>query len=209
MKKKTTLIGLAFAIALSLGSCKNETMKKVKNAKDAIGNTKDLIKNAGKIEDNAEELGKRVEELKKLTPFDNEKFKNWMPEKVDGLERSSFNFQSSTANTGTLEFKSDSDNRKFNITIVDGAGEGGSAVYTFQGFYTGLAESFESESDNKTEQVRKRNGQNSLETYYKKDNNSSIKTSMEERFIVEASGENMNPDELWTLIEKLNIKKLK
>lgn len=208
MKKKISIIGMVFVIIVSLGACKNETTRKIKNTRDAMSNTKDLIKNASKLEKNAETREKRVEELKQLTPFDNEKFKSWMPETLDTMSRTSFKFQSSTANTGQLEFKSDSDDREFRISIIDGAGENGSAVYIFQEFYTGFAEGFESESDNKVEKVKKRNGQNSLETYYKKDNNAEIKTSISERFIVEAKGKNMNPDELWNLIERLQIDEL-
>lgn len=209
MKKKIAIINMAFIVILSLAACKNETAKKIKNAQEAVGNTRDLIKNATKLEKNAEKMEKRVEELKKMTPFDNEKFKSWMPETLDNMPRTSFNFQSMQASTGKLEFKSEMDDRDFRISIIDGAGEQGAAIYTFQGFYTGMAEGFESESDNKIEKVEQRDGQNSLETYYKKDKNAEIKTCINDRFIVEAKGNNMTTEELWKLIEKLNIGKLK
>ena len=75
--------------------------------------------------------------------------------------------------------------------------------------YDRPGKSFESESESKTEKIKQREGSQSLETYYKKDNNSGIKTTVDERFMVDAEGENMNPDELWSLIVKLNINKLK
>lgn len=209
MKKRISLLGVVFIIILSLSACKNETTQKIKNARKAMGNTKDILKNAKNMEKSAAALGDRAEELKQMTPIDNEKFKDWMPEFLDGMPRASFNFQSAMASTGRLEFKSETDDREFHISIIDGAGESGAAVYAFQGFYEGMAQGFESENDHKVEKMEKRKGQSSLETYYKKDNNSEIKTTVSERFMVEAKGYNMNPDEVWKLIEKLKVEKLK
>lgn len=209
MRTKIYLIGILFTTFLLLSACKSETAEKIKSAKESVNQAKDLVKNVKNIEKTTKDLEKRVEELKKITPFDNEKFKSWMPEKLGDMERSSFTFQTSSATSGTLEFKNGAGDKSMRITITDGAGEAGAAIYTFQGFMTGLAKGFESEYESKTEQIKQREGSQSLETYYKKDNNSGIKTTVDERFMVDAEGENMNPDELWSLIVKLNVNKLK
>ena len=53
--------------------------------------------------------------------------------KLGDMERSSFTFQTSSATSGTLEFKNGAGDKSMRITITDGAGEAGAAIYTFQG----------------------------------------------------------------------------
>ena len=150
-----------------------------------------------------------MEDLADLTPIDNEKFKNWMPDEIDGFKRTSYNFQTSMGAHGNLEFRNESEEKNFSISIFDGAGDTGGAILAYQGVWMTMGMNYESESDDKYEKVKERKGQKYLESYNKRDNDSEIQGLFNDRFYVTAEGENMTPDELWVLIDKLKIDRLK
>ena len=193
-----------FALILVLTySCENETMDKIKDVKSKASTATSMIGNVSNIEKNAKNIESRMESLKELTPISNDEFKEWMPERLGDLERKSFKFNTAMGATGELIFENEE--RSFEVTIMDGAGETGSALYGSQGMLGALYGNFESESDTEKQEIVDRDGSQSVETYYKDTNNSSIRITFEDRFLVNAKAKNMTPDELYSYIEKLNI----
>lgn len=193
---------------LAITACEKDTMDKISQVKNQVKNTSSVIGNLTDIEKNAKEIERQMEELKQQQPFTNDEFKAWMPQEIDGMARTNFQFQSVMGSQGSLTFADESGEKKFEIDIMDGAGEQGAAMFASQGFLTGLYGNFESENDSKKEEIIEKNGVKSMVTYYKNDHRSAVRTVIDNRFIVNAKGEDMTPEELFELIEKLNIQKL-
>lgn len=198
---------LAYCIALCfIWSCESETMNKISEAKNQISNATDMVGNLSNISETAENVESRMEELKTMVPITNDEFKNWMPESIKDLQRTQYQFNTAMGANGNLTFSND--NKRLDVSIADGAGETGSAVYATQSFFGGLYGGFESESDSKRESIEERNGVQIMETYYKQDNRSSIRFVVEDRFIINAEGSNMTPEELFEYVQSLDIKNL-
>ena len=200
---------LTLALTFGISSCKSDARKKIKETREKMSNTKNMVKSLSKMEENMNQLGKDAEGLKNIDPFNNERFQNWMPERLDGMKRTSYEFTSSMGSQGKMNFEDENGDRSFQVTIIDGAGEMGSAVYASQGFITGFMDDYHSESDTKVERVVKRKDGKALETYYKEENSSEIKAVVDNRFIVIAQSSHMNVDETWKLIDQLKVGRLK
>ena len=216
--KKNNLLLMAIAIALSLNSCNSKTEKTktengTVNESVAIASTESTgptsIKNMDKTAERTQMIKKRRSELEKMTPIDNARFESWIPETLDDLKRTSFEFNLSPVK-GEVAYMNEANGKNIGITIFDGAGEDGAFRFAHEADYTGLEkDGFEEKTDYEIYQVRKRSGEYSAEHYYKGDNSSKIKTIVEDRYIVSANGYKMNPDELWKYIESMNFKELK
>lgn len=203
---KTYYIPL-IALLLSLTwSCQSETIDKIKDVKNKVSTASSVVGNISNMEENAKNMESRMDELKEMTAITNAEFKDWMPETLDGLPRKSYEFNTMMGATGSLSFADD--DKAVEVNIMDGAGETGSALYASQGMLGALYGGFESESDIKKQEIVERNGEKSIETYYKDKNNAEIRITVDNRFIVSANGRNMTPDELFAYVEKLNVSKL-
>ncbi len=204
IKLLTTIFILA-AIAVFSSSCGN----KMKEAKEQAKNATNMIKNLSKVEKESEDVNSKMEELKTKEPFSNDKFKAWMPEELNGIKRTSFQFSTSMGNIGELTFQEENGEKYFHITIIDGAGETGSMIYASQSFVTGFMNNYESESDTKVEKIIERKGSKALQTIYKEENTCNIQAVMDDRFIVNVESNNIGIDDTWKMIDKLDIGKLK
>lgn len=210
MRKSINFLAVfALFLIVGLSACNSKAGKKIKESKEKISTAKSMVKSLSKMEGNLNELGKDAEKLKDIEPFNNDRFQNWMPEKLDGMKRTSYEFTSSMGSQGKMNFAEEDGDREFELTVIDGAGEMGAVIYASQGFITGFMDDYHSESDTKVEKLVKRKNGKALETYYKDTNSSEIKAVIDNRFIVSASSSDMNVDETWKLIEKLNVGKLK
>ena len=216
--KKSNLLLMAIAFAISLSSCNGQT-KKPKNETDTVnkalatsttqvkGTTS--IKNMDKSEERTQMIKKRRGELEKITPIDNATFESWMPETLDDLKRTSFEFKLAPVK-GEIAYMNEASGKNIEVSIFDGAGDDGAFRFAREADYTGLKkEGFEEKTDFEIYQVKKRNGEYSGEYYYKGDNSSKLNTIIEDRYIVSATGYKMNPDELWKYVESMNFKDLK
>lgn len=210
MRKSISFLTIfSLSLIFGLSACNSKAGKKIKESKEKISNASSMVKSLSKMEENMNELGKDAEELKDVEPFNNDRFQNWMPERLDGMKRTSYEFTSSMGSQGKMNFEDENGDRSFKVTIIDGAGEMGSVVYASQGFITGFMDDYHSESDTKLERVVKRKDGKALETYYKEENSSEIKAVVANRFIVTARSNHMNVDETWRLIDQLNVGRLK
>ncbi|MEO9022538.1 MAG: hypothetical protein ABI290_10435 [Ginsengibacter sp.] len=216
--KKYSLIMMVFVFALSLGACNSETEKSTsenvavnENVTTPIipstGSTS--IKNMDKSRERTQMIKKRRGELEKITTIENAGFEKWVPETLLDLKKTSFEFKSSPVK-GEVTYMNVDNGKNIQISIFDGAGEDGAFRFANEANFTGLEkEGFEEKSDFEIYQVKKRNGEFSGEYYYKGDNSSKIKTIVEDRYIVSATGNKMSTDELWKYIESMNFKGLK
>lgn len=216
--KKNILIVMVFAFAISLASCNSKTEKTASenttsNENVAIESTESnghtSIKNMDKTEARTQMIKKRREELEKMTPLDNARFENWLPETLVDMKRTSYEFKLAPV-MGEVAYMNEENGKNIEISIFDGAGEDGAFRFANEANYTGLEkDGFEEETDFEIYQVKKRNGEFSGEYYYKGDNSSKLKTILEDRYLVSASGYKMSNDELWKYIESMNFKDLK
>lgn len=203
MYRKIIILGF-----ICLISCESETVDQLKAVKTQVKNSSSVLGNLSNIEENAKNTEKQMEELKKLTPFSNDDFKAWMPEEIAGMKRVDYSFQSMMGSQGKLKFADESGDNTFEINIIDGAGETGAAIVTSQNMLTGIYGNFETENETKREQITERNGVKALETYYKNDHRSEVKTMVNDRFMVQAKADNRTPEEVHELIQDLNIHQL-
>ncbi|MDG4950043.1 hypothetical protein NLM59_03820 [Weeksellaceae bacterium KMM 9724] len=203
--KKVYLSLFALMLVITY-SCESETMDKIKDVKSKVNTASTMVGNVSNMEKNAKNIESRMESLKELTPITSDEFKDWMPDDLGDLKRNSYKFNTVMGSTGELSYENEE--RSLEVTIMDGAGETGSAVYASQGMLGALYGNFESESDTKKEEIVDRNGVQSVETYYKDKNDSSIRVTVDDRFFVNANGKNMTTDELYSYIEKLNVSDL-
>ncbi len=198
-------VALMFAFTSCLGGAK----EKVQEAKNNVSAAKNMVKGLSKMEKRAEQAQKDMEKLQEMEPVTSEGFRKWMPDELDGMNRTSFEFTSAMGNQGTISFKDEEGDKTFNVSIIDGAGEMGALVFASQGFITGFMDDYYSESDTKLERVVERKGTKAMETYYKDSNSSEVKVVVDNRFIVMADTRNIDVEDTWELIDKLKIGKLK
>ncbi|MDG4944955.1 hypothetical protein NMK71_00870 [Weeksellaceae bacterium KMM 9713] len=203
--KKVYLSLFALMLVITY-SCESETMDKIKDVKSKVNTASTMVGNVSNMEKNAKNIESRMESLKELTPITSDEFKDWMPDDLGDLKRNSYKFNTVMGSTGELSYENEE--RSLDVSIMDGAGETGSAVYASQGMLGALYGNFESESDTKKEEIVDRNGVKSVETYYKDKNDSSIRITVDDRFVVNASGKNMTTDELYSYIERLKVSDL-
>ena len=209
---------MVLALAISLTSCNSKTEKTAtvnatSNEDVVIASTQNnghtSIKNMDKTAERTQMIKKRREELEKMTPLDKTRFESWIPETLDDLKRTSFEFKLSPV-MGEVAYMNEANGKNIEISFFDGAGEDGAFRFAHEANYTGLEkDGFEEKTDYETYQVRKRDGEYSSEHYYKSGENSKIKTILEDRYLVSASGYKMSTDELWKYIESMNFKDLK
>ena len=177
-----------------------DTTEKVKEAKQGLGNLDNII-------DNAEDLQENIEKLSELTPITKEQIKAWMPEEINDLKRTEYNIGSAMSiSTFKLTFKGDAD-KKINITISDGAGNGSAILAMFS-----MMQNMEIDKENESgyERTQTFDGQHTLIKYQSTKNNekATLQCLINERFGIEANAWKMTPDELWSYIKKLEIEKL-
>lgn len=208
---------MVVACAFLLGACNSVTEKTTSEASTAsetaatpgaVSSGPTSIKNIDKSAERKQMIKKRRGELENITPIDKAGFESWIPETLDDLKRTSFDFVL-TPVKAELAYMNEANGKNIEISIFDGAGKDGAFRFGQEADFTGLKEEgFEEKTDFEIYQVKKRNGEYSGEYYYKGANSSKINTILEDRYIVSATGYKMNPDELWKYIESMDFKQL-
>ncbi|MEX0996797.1 MAG: hypothetical protein WDZ45_07100 [Flavobacteriaceae bacterium] len=199
MKKASIFIMCIFLFT----ACKdNPVVKKAKEVKDNVTNTQNVIKESTKMQDD-------IKELSEATPLTNDEMKAWLPEDVDGMKRTAFK----TGAMGMMKIASveatyaeEDKSRKFKVEVIDGAGEMG--ALSTAGLRMAFSMDFEEESETKTRKTVTKNGVKAIEEYDKRRNQSVIQFMQDNRFYIKATGTNMEMDELWDLIDKMNAEDL-
>lgn len=200
---KKILIG-TFCAALMFSCGKdNPVSKKIEQAKEA----KENISNAGKVIKESQNFQQDFERLSALEPLTNAEFKEWMPEEVNGMKRNSFKagetamLQISSAEAG---FSDEEKTKRFGVTITDGAGAmGASAISSLS---MSLKMSMEEEDESGYKKTMDKNGVRAMEEY--RNENTKIQLIAKGRYWVEATGDNMTPEETWKAVDALKLDKL-
>ena len=204
---KNLIMLLSFFVFLI--ACKDNP--ETKNAKESekvetVTNKPETVKGyLGK----SRQIKERTEELSKVTPLSDKEFKEWLPDQVGNMKRTSMKVGGMSAvNVASAKatYTSEDKSQSFKIEILDGAGESGSV--TTSGMRMGLTRNYEIENDTEIERSVTRNGVKAIELYYKKRNHSEISFFFQDRFYLKASGLNMKIDELWDRIDEVTEKDL-
>lgn len=194
---------LIFIALLTLSSCKdNPVVKKAKEAKNNIVNTSNIIKESTKIQDD-------IKKLSETTPLTNDEMKSWLPDDVDGMKRTGFKTGAmGMMNIASVEatYATEEKDRSFKIEVIDGAGEMG--AMSTAGLRMAFSTDFEEESEFKSRKTATKNGVKAIEEYDKRRNKAVIQFMHDNRFYVKATGDNMDIDTLWGLIDEVDVENL-
>lgn len=203
MLRKLMVAGIAFFM-LSCGNSKNE--EKSSESSSIIDNVSNLNKVAG----SANKIEETTNKLKKLTPLTNDELKVVVPETLNGLKRKSFS-AGGLAVTGlsSIDAEYGDDAKYVKISIMDGAGEAGSAIVSLMALT--LSMDTESESNGIKTKTTEVNGIRSITEDTKSESsvNSSIKFIYKDRYSVSVDGTGYNLQELEAFVKELNLSALK
>ncbi len=196
------VIKLLIICVLFAGCKDNPAVKKMKEAKDGVVNTKNVIKESTNMQDD-------IKNLSEMTPLTNEELKSWLPESVDGMKRTSFKAgEIGMMNIASIEatYAAEDKTRSFKIEVIDGAGEMG--ALSTAGMRMAFAQDFEEETEDKTRKSVTKNGSKAIEEYNKRRNQSVIQFMQDKRFYIKATGDKMDIDDLWNLIDEMDTEDL-
>ncbi len=194
-------------------SCKEENnpLNKIKEATDQVKEAKQSLDNFDNIIDGAEDMQKNVEELSKITPVSKETIKAWLPDKIRDLKRTKYDIGQQMGFTNIsnvhLIFNAEDTKKGVDVKIIDGAGNGASIIAMNN---LVLQVDVDSESETGYERTETFDGQKVMVAYSnpKYANRASFKYITNNRIYVEATGWQMNPDELWEYLKALKIETL-
>lgn len=191
-----------FAISLGLCACENPVSKKLKEAKEQVSNVNEAVKEMSEIQED-------IEELQQVTPLTNTELKEWLPEEVRGMKRTGFKAgQMSYMKIASVEatYTNEDKSKKFNIQIIDGAGDVGAAATA--GMRLLFSQEFEEEDEYKSRKTVSKNGVKAIEEYRKDGSKTSIDLMQDDRFYFKATGTNMDIDETWNAISEMELDNL-
>lgn len=122
--KKLIIALLLFSVV----ACKNKEVEK--DSEPGLMESVQKVNKLNKVADSLKEYEKQTEKLKAMKPVSNEVFKEILIEEIGGLKRSSYNAgTASMVGLSSAEAKYDGpNNENVKISILDGAGESGSAL---------------------------------------------------------------------------------
>jgi len=201
MKNRGKYISLVLLFAV-LGSCMGEVKEKLKNAKQGVSNVTTIA-------EKAKEAKEDIEKLKNATPLTNEELKEWLAESIGNFERTGFKVGAAGyANVASIEgtFELDAQDKKFMVSVIDGAGPAGSMIIAGLGMATKM--DMEQEDENKHVKAVTVGDIRAQQTFHKKRNETALQFVVDNRFGVMINGVKMNPDETWKMVEKLNLNSL-
>lgn len=204
---------LIMVIAIVLSSCMGEVKEKLKKAKQGVSNVTTIA-------EKAQEAKEDIEKLKDATPLTNEELKTWLPESLEGWQRSGFKVGTtgymnvaSIEGTYKTEEQSKTDmhdgqmiEKKLTINVIDGAGPSGSMMIAGLGMASKM--DMEQEDEWKHTQSVERNGILAQQTFHKKQKETALQFVYNKRFGVMINGVNLNPDETWRMVQKIDFEQL-
>ncbi len=202
----TKLLSIIACLAL-LYSCGNSKEKSDLNkAIDGFSNLK-------KIADEAEKMEEETDKLLKTPLISKELLKNLFPESLIDLRRTEFSIGNAIfPDLATADATYKNENERIKVTILDGAGETGSALINMQKL--NMAVDFEKENDrggySKSINI---NGLKAIEEVMK-DNYGNIeftelKTIVNNRFLITLEGKNVSIKKLKEIFSTLKVNTLK
>jgi len=200
--KNTVKLLTAVLVSTTLGACMGEVAEKLKTAKKGVSNATTFVKEAQKVEE-------RIDKLKEAVPLTNDQLKSWLPENLDGMERTGFKVgQAGMYQVNSVEgtYKLSEGQKKFSVMVIDGAGPTGSMMSASYGLLGNFE--METEDEYKYQQTVEVNGVKAQQTYMKKSNDTQLIFAYRDRFLVTVNATDMNVEETWKLTKKLKLEAL-
>ncbi|KZS42566.1 hypothetical protein AWE51_03740 [Aquimarina aggregata] len=200
---KIFLILIFITLFFSCG--KDKSKDKEPGLLDAIEGISDLNKMAKEVENLEEENDK----LLKATPISNEKLKALLSEELIGFTRKTFTIGNQfMPDVAMAEAEYENENGNIiSLSIMDGAGETGSAMITLARL--GFARDFEEQSERGYKKSTKINGYKAIEEVeeddYSDDLNSKIDLLISKRFIVSLEGQSIPVEQLKKAVDQIKL----
>ncbi|SDP24838.1 hypothetical protein SAMN05428975_0857 [Mucilaginibacter sp. OK268] len=200
---------LAVALLFALTSCGNSS-KKENEEKSGLGKLVEGASNLDKLAKSGEKLKDQTEKLKKLTPATTEELKAVVPENVGDFKRKSYSAGGTVADIVAADAEyAKEDNKTIHVSILDGAGESGSAVVSLLAM--GLSMQTESESNGTISKNIEIDGvrYSTEDTKSASSVSSSLKFIHNDRYAITLQGEGYSLSELQDFLKKLDLSSLK
>jgi hypothetical protein len=191
---------LVIYILLLLYSCNNQSQQiKAIDADTIIANTIPT----DEAQQAQPSVFERVTALKKLTPFSPAQLKNILPKQL--LQYHQTNFEITNQNgysTAKYIYHNPNQNKSFQFTIIDCAGETGANIYYLQ-YLTRLNIQFET-NEGYTKQIDLL-GQKAIATYQKKLNQHELTFFNNDRLLIQMSATHLDINEMKQIIGALEL----
>lgn len=188
---------------LALLSCKdNPVSKKINETTRVVSNTSKAVSEMNKMQDD-------IKELAQMTPMTNEEMRDWLPEEIDGMKRISYKAgEVGMMGIASIEgnYANEDKTKQFGINLIDGAGESGSALTASMRMM--MSQAFEEEDEYRKRRTTTKNGNKVIEEFQKDGKHTNIQFMQNNRYFIEAKGENMSLEETWDAIDELKLNKL-
>ncbi len=209
IKKGITAI-LVAGILAACGGNKNEENTTEEDG-PGISETISGLKNLSTLSDKAADMESLQKKLAGLTPLTNEELKTAIPDDLIGLKRSKLSVGNQLVALSTAEATyTDADkNKKIELTIMDGAGETGSAFMSLR--VMGLAMEREEETESGFSKITDLQGYRAevKQNTYNEQTDSEIGFVAKDRYHISLQGSNMTLEELEEAVRQLNLSELK
>lgn len=183
--------------------CKSDKAEKIQNAVEEVKAASSIYSQAGSLQE-------KVAVLSEKAPLSNDDMKAWLPEQLEGIERTGFKvgnaaYVNAASVKGTYKSGEGENRREFNVEVIDGAGPLASLV-----LMNGVTHNLdvEEEDENKHMQTVERDGIRARQTYYKQRNNTALSFLYKDRFLVEIRADNIGVEETWGMVEALRLQDL-
>ncbi len=204
--KKTITIIVCIVLLFSCG--KDKSREKEPGLFDVIESVSDLNQMANEVE----KIEKENEQLKNATPISKEKLKALLPKSLLGYSRRKFSIGNQfMPDMSMAEAEYENGNGNFiSFSIIDGAGETGSAMVTLARL--GFSRDFEEHNDSGYRKSTTIDGYKAIEELERDNYDNSEDTKIEllisNRFIVTLDGKRVSVNQLKNAVKELKLNQL-
>ena len=202
---------LVAGILAACGGNKNEENTTEEN-EPGLSETISGLKNLSTLSDKAADMESTQQKLAALTPLTNDELKGAVPDGLLGLKRSKLsvgNNQLVTLATAEATYTDADKNKEIELTIMDGAGETGSAFMSLR--IMGLSMEREEETESGFSKITNIQGHRAevKQNTYNERTDSEIEFVAKDRYHIALKGSNITLEELEGAIGQLNLGQLK
>lgn len=206
---KLTVLCCAFPLFLLGCWGANQSGNPFQDSKEEAFREEPPLAHTGSSSYLSEEALERMKELQLMKPTSMEEFKAWLPNSIGVFKRSSFSAGNQwVADISTLngEYINPVENKKMNITIIDGAGKsGGGFTVLYIGQFSTDFEEQHAYGYSKSVYKHGKQGVLTVNTLQKKVEFEFLEGK---RYYVKLNGINLAPDELFRLMDGFKLHKL-
>ena len=151
-----------------------------------------------------------AKKLYELDPISKEQFTKWLPKKVGEFTRTSYELdkklEQSSCKTNNAVLTFENGNKKFEITVLDGAKNPDDLEMV--NFSFAMDTQFKREDKPENDPSFKEGEVHHISKYDEKTKTTHILSVFKDRIVLYASGENITPIQLWGLIKELKIESI-